>query len=158
MVHQWHPSYMRLESKQLVQSLQLANVIQINHLHLKDNLENKVTKVNTNNWGVILENNQLSLQPITLSTYKDQVDYTLEYVIQNLNNKQEFACKFMIPNEVNSIKYKLKKGLNKKVKPYYSLKEVNDRILLKIIGHWHQYTYSYKISEKLDAIYFNIKK
>lgn len=158
MVHQWHPSYMRLESKQLVQSLQLTNVIQMNHLHLKNNLVNKVTKVNTEDWGVISENDQLNLQPITLDTYKDQVDYTLEYVIQNLNKNQEFACKFRIPNEVNTIKYKLKKVLNKKVKPYYSLKEVNDRILLKIIGQWHQYTYRYKISEKLDAIYFNIKK
>ena len=159
MAHQWHPSYINQENKELTQKLQLTNIIQINHLHLKHNLNNKVTKVNNDCWGEIYFNNQLALNnQIKVYTYEFDVLYYLNKVIPNLKSGQQLNLIFTLPKEVGTTKYKLKKVLGKKIYPHFSLKKVNDMILLQIVTNWHNHTYKYVISDSLKEINFIIKK
>ncbi len=56
-----------------------------------------------------------------------------------------------------SFNYRLKKILNKKAPVYYSLKEVNDLILLHLISFYRNFPYYYRVSSAGDYIEFAIK-
>lgn len=159
MAHQWHPSYIISQSNKLTQKIQLSNIIEINHLHLKYNLINKITKVNDVNWGEIQSNNLLkNIKVNNLPSYKSDVLYWINQIINNLQSGDETALKFILPADVFTLKYKIKKLLGKKVRDYYTLKQVNDIILLQVISRLHNHIYSYRIDDNLQAIYFNIRK
>ena len=48
--------------------------------------------------------------------------------------------------------------LGKKVPKFYSLKEINDALLIHLVSFFHQYPYTYKVSDDLKNIEFKIKK
>ncbi|GAA3779679.1 glycosyltransferase family 2 protein [Flavobacterium ginsengiterrae] len=162
LLHQWHKSYRKEERKKLTTDLQLSNVVKLNQQHLIQNDRNAIKKTNHKSWG----------KSISFAEFEELKNYNVETV---LINKQEIITHFLfceLPNVIDqiivvkiiedsfqdSLKYKVKKLVGKKVPKYYSLKEVNDMFLLHIITFYHTEPYCYSVSQDLKSITFRIKK
>jgi hypothetical protein len=162
LLHQWHPSYRSLEKNKLTQDLQLSGIVQLNHQYLMNVIQLKKTKVNCleqdhkisqEDFVKLQENNSV----LVLTNKKEQIDHFLFVELPNFKNgilnvtiiEDQSQC---------SLKYKIKKVLRKKTPNYYSLKEINDMLLLHIISFYHNYNYIYKVSEDLKSIEFKIQK
>lgn len=161
LLHQWHPSYRSKESTKLTENLQINGIVQLNHQHLKFAVEKKLTIVNPNGWGEILsEAGEIEL--INTSLYlkiqneKRQVDDLLYGQLPALGNA---IIKIVIETDPfqNSKKFRAKKLLRKKVPDYYSLKEVNDLVLLHLISFYRNLPYIYQIDISNSQITFSIK-
>ncbi|MBZ4036572.1 glycosyltransferase family 2 protein [Flavobacterium sp. 17A] len=162
LLHQWHQSYRKSETAVLIEGLQLKGVVQLNHQHLKSNQKNKVTKVNNEKWGNLISEadfNELETADcqITLNNKLEVIDHFLFVELPQYKDKI-VSVQFTKDDFQDSLKYKVKKLLGKTVPQYYSLKEINDRLLLHIISFYHTYPYSFKIDKNLKSIRFKIKK
>ncbi|WDO14488.1 glycosyltransferase [Flavobacterium sp. WW92] len=159
-LHQWHPNYRKRETKTLNKELQLSGIVEINHQHLLHNLKTNATKVNPKGWGnvmVDIELNELQSFPLsTLYNEKKLIDYFLYQQLSNAKN-QILAIEIKENPVQATAKYKLKKQLGKKVPQFYSLKEINDQILLHIVSFYHTNPYIYQVKENPSSIIFKIK-
>jgi glycosyltransferase involved in cell wall biosynthesis len=159
-LHQWHFNYRRRETKKLNAELQLSGIVEFNNQHMKQNLKNRTTTVNKESWGNVISESdfdKLKDYPVVqVSNKRENVDYFLFHELALAN---ECILAIQIKNDPveNSIKYKLKKYLGKKVPQFYTLKEVNDRILQHMISFYHTKAYIYKIEENLKSVVFKIK-
>jgi len=156
LLHQWHPSYRSSESKNLSRELQISGIVQLNHQHLKHALEYKTTSVNRENWG----------ECITLEEFKELEKAPVNFVLDNEQRKIDHFLYVFMPEAKkgilkitikkapfqNSTKFSLKRLMGKKVPQYYSLKEINDKILLHLISFYRNNAYIYKISDDLKSI------
>jgi len=162
LLHQWHQNFRSREIKELSKEVQLTGIVEINHKHLIYNLENKVTSVNEKKCGAPIneqEFNELqNIKPRILSDDKAIIDHFLYYELPN--SKDKIIAVQINKNEVDrsEIKDKFKRIVGKKVIERYTLKEINDLLLIHIISFYHFLPYSYKISEDLKNITFKIKK
>jgi glycosyltransferase involved in cell wall biosynthesis len=161
LLHQWHKNYRSRETKKLNTELQLKGIVEINSLHLLNNSNRKKRNETSNEWGRLLskeEFNELeSIKAKVLSNEKNVINYFLYQELPFLN--QEIVAVSIKENPFkNSFKYKIKILLGKKVPQFYSLKEINDKLLLHIVSFYHQFPYTYKISKDLQKIEFKIKK
>lgn len=162
LLHQWHKSYRKSETENLSTDLQLKGIVKLNHQHLKYNQQNKITKVNTKNWGNLIseaEFNELEKadNQIILNNKEEVIDHFLFVELSQSKEKIVFM-KFVEDPFQHSLKYKIKQLLGKNVPKYYSLKEINDKLLLHIISFYNTCPYSYKIDKDLKGITFKIKK
>lgn len=162
LVHQWHKNFRSREIKGLGKELQLSGIVEINHQHLIYNLENKVTTVKKQNEEFSMDEkvfNELNThQSRVLFDVKESIDHFLYYELPNSKNEIISVEIKKYKNKEFDIKDKLKKILGKKVTECYTLREINDLLLLHIISFYHYYPYSYTISENLESIIFKIKK
>ncbi len=161
MLHQWHPSYRSSESGELSKELQLSGIVQLNHQHLKHALEYKTTSVNRENWGECItleELNELEKARVNLVLDNEQrkIDHLLYVVMPEAKNE---ILKITIKKDPfqNSPKFKVKKLMGKKVPEYYTLKKINDKVLLHIISFYRDKPYTFKISKDLKEIGIAIK-
>lgn len=161
LLHQWHPSYRSKEVEKLTEDLQITGIVQLNHQHLKFAIEKKLTGVNPNGWGKILskaDEFELINAPIYLKIQneKRQVEELLYGQLPSLHNQ---VTKIVIETDPfqNSKKFKTKKLLRKKVPDYYSLKEINDLVLLHLISFYRNLPYIYQIDISNSQITFSIK-
>lgn len=161
-LHQWHKSYRKSETNVLNEDLQLKGVVKLNHQHLVHNQKNKVTKANNEKWGsVISESEFTELEKdddlIIINNKVEVIDHFL-FIELPQYKQTKLSIQFVEDPFQNSLKYKIKKLLGKTVPKYYSLKEINDKLLLHIISFYHTCPYTYKISKDLKSITFKIKK
>ncbi|WJS95129.1 galactosyltransferase-related protein [Flavobacterium johnsoniae] len=162
MLHQWHKNYRQRETQKLNLELQLSRVVELNSIHLKYNAENEKVIVNSQKWGELISESDF----IELETFKDEVilknesDVIDHFLFVQLPNFQNgiLSVRFIQDDFQSTLKYKIKKATGKKVPNYYSLKEINDKVLLHIISFYHTHPYFYKISKDLKSITFRIKK
>ncbi|MBZ9729755.1 glycosyltransferase [Salegentibacter sp. JZCK2] len=161
MLHQWHPSYRSKESKKLTENLQINGIVQLNHQHLKFTIENKIRETNIRKWGEIMsETDEIELENTSVNfriqTEKRQVDDFLYGQLPALKNK---VLKVVIEPDPfqNSKKFLAKKLFKKKVPVYYSLKEVNDLVLLHLISFYRDKAYIYKVESVKKQIILGIK-
>jgi glycosyltransferase involved in cell wall biosynthesis len=161
LLHQWHKNYRSRETKKLNTELQLTGVVEINNVYLLKNSQRKNRNATSKEWGKISSKedfNELeSIGTRVLSTEKDIINYFL-YQELPFTNQETIAVTIKENSFKNSLKYKIKKLLGKKVPQFFSLKEINDSLLLHIISFYHQFPYSYKVSDDLKSIEFKIKK
>ena len=159
-LHQWHFNYRKRETKTLNTDLQLSRIVEFNHLHMMQNLKNKTTIVNNKCWGNVMsksELDQLKEYPvIPISNQKEEIDYFLFQKFKKTKDKI-LAIEVKENSINNSIKYRAKKLLGKKVPEFYPLKEVNDRVLQHIVSFYHSKPYIYWVSEDLKTITLKIK-
>ena len=158
MLHQWHPSYRSKESENLTKELQISGIVQLNHQHLKLAKQFKITQVNRNNWGRIAtveETEKLIHTPVNfeISNEKRQVDDLLFGQLPALRNN---IFKVVIRQDVfqKSSKYRLKKAAGKKVPEFYTMKSVNDKVLLHLISFYRDNPYTYRVNEDNTEIEF----
>ncbi|RYJ37831.1 putative beta-glycosyltransferase [Flavobacterium anhuiense] len=162
MLHQWHTSYRKSEKKGLTRDLQLTDILKINQQKLLANTRSKEVRINKLNWGItVLENDFEDLkkheQKILMLNKKDVVTHFLFCELPDFKNGV-LNIHFVKDPFQNSLKYRLKKFLGKNVPKYYSLKEINDLLLLHIISFYHTHPYFYEVSNDLNSIKFKIKK
>lgn len=160
LLHQWHTSYRKTESKELTKNLQIKGIVQINHQHLFFNQQDGVT-INYKQWGEVSENAVLEeLDNVTVNQVilnrKVNIDHFIYGILPNVTNTV-ITVKFTRDSYEKSLKYKVKKILGKKVPEYYTLKEVNDLVLLHLISFYRDCPYSYKITADLEAIELRLK-
>lgn len=163
LLHQWHQSYRSKESKNLTTSLRLSHIVELNSQHLKFAEANKVTSVNPDVWGEPLNVNDFNLLsefngiPIMLNNKKESILHFLFCLLPNVNEK---PVQFIVGKDESQDSFKnlLKKNLNKKVPIYYSLKEINDMLLMHIISLYRNYNYFYKIIDSDSSIQLTISK
>lgn len=162
LLHQWHPSYMRCETKQLSINLQLSNIIRLNFHHLNKAISQKKYNVNCfDELGIITKKEFLDLNAAKTSyvvfNIKDDFIYFLFVELPKFRGGILKVC-FKEDSYAQTLKYFVKKFLGKKVPQYFSLKEINDQVLLHIISFYHHYPYMYQVSSDLKSITFAIKK
>ena len=162
MLHQWHPSYRSLEQNRLTVSPRLSNVARLNHQHLQHNLIHKIIHPNTENWGKVVTKKQTEKlenypETLELSNKKEVIDH---FLFVALPNHKDGILSVSFSEDVfkNTLKYKLKKWLGKPVPHYYSLKEINDKLLLHLISFYKDFPYKYKVSDDLKTISFRVMK
>ena len=163
MLHQWHPNYRQRETKTLNRELQIKEIVEINHRHLVNNLERNLSKVNLNSWGEVISKNEfnnLIILPVTqIFNEVPVLDHFLFVEVFRLISKEKINISVLIlehPN-CNSLENRIKKRIGKKVPRYYSLKEINDQLLLHIISFYHHLPYFYHVSTDLKSISFAIQ-
>lgn len=161
MLHQWHPSYRCKEDKSLTEDLQIDGIVQLNHQHLKFAEQFNVTKVNLKGWGEVPSKEvmqELLDTPVNLELIneKRQIDDLLYGQLPLISGKN---LKILIKKDplLKSQKYSAKKLLRKKVPIYYSLKEVNDLVLLHLICFYRDKPYYFQVSTSNNFIEFAIK-
>ncbi|WP_026914483.1 glycosyltransferase family 2 protein [Christiangramia portivictoriae] len=158
MLHQWHSSYRSKVSDKLTPEFQLKDIVRLNNQHYNHARESQVKKVNLENWGnclkkgefQTLENADFSL----LSNRKEVVDHLLYCILPQINNE---IVKYRISDsQPKSLKITAKQIVGKNISKHYSLKQVNDLILLHLITFYRNKPYSYKVGEDLRYIEFSI--
>ncbi|WP_269237474.1 glycosyltransferase family 2 protein [Flavobacterium flavigenum] len=162
MLHQWHKNYRSRETVELNTELQLSRIVEINHRHLVHNSENEIVDVNSEGWGEIISDSEFNeLEEcgtvLILNNKVEVIEHFLFVELPRFKGGILSVC-FIEDDFKTSLKYKFKKKLGKKVPKYYSLKEINDKLLLHIISFYHQFPYTYKVSNDLKSISFKIKK
>ncbi|WP_281322652.1 glycosyltransferase family 2 protein [Flavobacterium aestivum] len=162
MLHQWHITYRKAESKELSQDLRLTNISRINFEHLLANKREKRTVVNLKQWGrsiskiehEVLEN---SIMPYFVGNKKESIDHFLFVTLPNFKG-EVLNVIFQKDDFQDTLKYHVKKRLGKSVPRYYTLKEINDRVLLHLISFYNTHNYFYIIDNGLKSIQLKIKK
>lgn len=161
-LHQWHQSYRESEQGRLTQDLQLSNITRINMRHLMDNNLNKRIIVNQMNWGCVITKKEHELlekqeEPIKMFNNKENINHFLFFELPNFTG-DALCVNFYKDDFQSTVKYKVKKIIGKTVPEYYSLKEINDKLLLHLISFYNDCNYSCKISNDLKTIHFKIRK
>lgn len=162
MLHQWHSSYRASEVKSLNEDLQLTNVSRLNQQHLLENKNKKWRLINTDQYGKGVSKMEFeALQKHTkcsvIINKNESVDYFLFNVLPNFKDGI-LNVEFREDDFQNSTKYWVKKVLGKTVPKYYSLKEINDQLLIHIIAFYAKYPYTFSVNLDLRSIVFKIKK
>jgi hypothetical protein len=91
-----------------------------------------------------------------LDNERRKIDHFLYVAMPGYKNE---ILKITIQNDPfqNTLKFRTKRLLGKKVPEYYSLKEINDKILLHLISFYRNKAYTYKISDDFKSIEFAVK-
>ena len=147
-LHQWHPSYRSQEKDFLTSEYQIKNITALNQEHLSFAIREKLITANSSEWGKI-ENDKLEAlgnysKALKLTNEKNQVENFLYAYLPNLKNESLWTEISLDPFE-KSWKYRLKRKLGKKVPRYYTLKQINDLVLLHLIGFYRYKAYNFKI-------------
>ena len=153
--HNWHKSFQGSEDEIMTRNPRVKNIMRINQEHYIRNRDRKVLKPERQGvMGDIMDVSRSSKLREPNCSYKipniaARVEHFLEEEIPSLNNVI-IKAEFVIDPYYNSLKYKIKKRLGKQTQAYLSLKEVNDRILKKIIFRYRDYNYSFAIGSDLE--------
>lgn len=161
MLHQWHISYRRAESKRLTKDLQLSNIVRINQQHQQHNKRNCIIQTNANKWGEVISESEYKVlnkseQIRNLSNLKSEIDHFLFFEINHLT-QGVFRFRILKSKVPFSLKYRIKKVIGKSVQSYYSMKDINDKLLLHLISFYNANHYAYIISDDLESIELTIK-
>lgn len=162
LLHRWHPTYRNLESDVLTTDLQVHSIPKLNQEYYAYMRDKKELAANGGNWGV----------PILKRDYEVLMSKDVERVI--LNNKEYIylflfvelprlkegvtVVEFKADPFQHSFKYFLKKRLRKSVSTYFTLKEINDLLLLHLIFFHSRYPYSFTVAADLKSIQLRLKK
>ncbi|KFC58913.1 hypothetical protein FEM08_23150 [Flavobacterium gilvum] len=161
MLHQWHPTYRNSLNKKLTTDLQHNTITKINQEHLRMNSILKNSIVNKESWGNMI--NKYQFEKLTkpdvflkLQNKKEIIDNFLLSVLPKLNNQILEVLIYEDPYP-KTLKYCAKRLLKKSVPEYYSLKEINDVLLLHLIAFYSDAVYKYVVEENLKNIKLTIQ-
>ncbi|MCM8569213.1 glycosyltransferase [Gramella jeungdoensis] len=161
LAHQWHPRYPFEENNELSVQPKVSNIRRINLRHYQIARERKkVIPDNQEKWGVCYSKEDLNalLSPdveYDLSNLSALVDHFINEELPSYKNKV-VSVTFRKDKDQKSLKFFLRKMLKQNYQPLISLKEINDKILKKIIFEYRHHNYLYKIENDLRSIKFII--
>ena len=161
MLHQWHESYRASERKTLTADLQLTQISRLNQQHLLQNKERNSDCIASEYWGRAISKEEYEILKnhsvvIIIGNQKAKVDHFLYAELSRAKSKIVNVIFQKEPFQ-SSCKYWVKRRLGKTVPSYYSLKTINDLVLLHLISFYRNNNYSYIISEDLKTIQLKIK-
>ena len=155
--HNWHKTFQGTEDKIMTMNPRIKNIMRINQQHYFSNQKLKLLRpARQHEMGKVIrqeESDRLHNPTITyrIMNIAAQVDHFLEEELPAFKN-EILKVEFVQDTFYNSVKYKMKMKLGKQTQPYYPMKEVNDRVLKKILFSLRHKNYSFKISETLDSL------
>jgi len=156
MLHQWHESYRVSEKAGLNAEFQIKNIVQLNHQHLKYAEEYGITKVNSEGWGKVMTAKQESeLLNCSIKMNINDEKRTIENLIYGvLSSQSDGIFKVNISESENKEEFKnrLKKLAGKKIPEFYTMKEINDLLLMHIISFYRDRPYIFQIAKDLKSI------
>ncbi|WGF92740.1 glycosyltransferase family 2 protein [Aequorivita marisscotiae] len=164
MLHQWHEIYRNRESANLTANLQISGIVQFNHYYLEQTARDKKAVVNNDVWGEtqskeqfekLVEYSNTTSKKISSSCVK--IDYFLFHELPNLK-PGIYNFKITADQKNISLKATLKNVLKKSKYSYYSLKDINDKLLFHLITFYRNNPYYYRVSKDLKSITFVINK
>lgn len=160
MLHQWHSSYRSAESSKLSAALQVKDIVKLNSQHLNSAIQSKNTRVNFSGWGTIMnaeELKRLEKHEINLVLENNIVQID-ELVYGQLPSISDKILKVRIKKAARTIllKNRTKQILKKNYDSFYTMKQVNDLLLLNIISFYRDYPYYFKVLNSGDEIEFAI--
>lgn len=156
MLHQWHPTYRNSLNKKLTTTVQHDTISKINQEHFRMNSILKKCIVNKENWGNIITKNQFKAldKPdlvLQLQNKKEVIENFLFSVLPKLSN-QVLEVRIQEDAYPKTLKFHVKRFLGKSIPEYYSLKEINDVLLLHLISFYSDAIYKYVVEENLKSI------
>ena len=161
MLHQWHPTYRNSLNKKLTVDLNHETITRINQERLRMNMHLRTSIVNAKDWGRIITKSEFErlTKPnvsFQLSNKKEEIDNFLFFTIQQFEDE---IIEVSIKEDQfrKSLKYYVKKATRKRVPEYYTLKGVNDRLLLHLISLRKNSTYKYVVGEDLKSIVLTLQ-
>jgi hypothetical protein len=160
LLHQWHKTYRQKETQHLTQDLKVNGIVQLNHAYLKQTIELNRIKANQKQMGKLMDKAEFeALQnlenQLVIPNKKAEFDAWFYGVLCN-KNSNSISCIIKDDGFYKSSTYQLKKILNKKVPEYYTLKQINDRMLMLITSKYHTLPYIYQVSQDLKSIHFKM--
>lgn len=160
LLHQWHISYRNSETKSLSMDLQVNGIVQVNFQHIKHNISLRKKIVNEKGWGECIKlENMIELEKIpvtlTITNQKEPVNDIL-YGQLPIIEDEIFKVRIVKDPVQYLLKHRIKKLIGKKVPHYYSLKTINDKVLMHLISYYRDFPYHYKIKEDLQEIEFSV--
>ena len=119
MLHQWHITYRKSESKRFSRDLQLSNISRINQEHLLDNKKQKRTIVNLKQWGQSISKTEYEVLENKKEAFfyrkrKESISHFLFVTLPNFKGGVLNVI-FQKDDFQNSLKYYVKKRLGKTV-------------------------------------------
>lgn len=159
LLHQWHPSYRSKESKKISKELRMTNAVRLNHVHMKYNAFEGVTIVNDEQWGQPLSTTDLATlengieKEVVISSNKAEIDHFLNFELNTLE-KGNYCFKFEQQSAKDQLKQQLKAILGKPIIEHYTLKQINDLLLMAILIRYNFKKYGLKIHDNLNSIQF----
>lgn len=158
-LHQWHQTYRQSELDYLTNSLQVKGIVQQNQYYLAQVKKQKRVFANNEAIGQLMDKKTFDelknmTEPILILNDKAVFNAWFFGVLCNLKSNQ--YCVFKVDPFHKSLKYFFKKTLGKKVPEYYTLKEINDKLLSYITAALHDKPYIYRVSEDLSSITLKI--
>lgn len=162
LLHQWHLKFENLEKGKLTIEPLFSDVASLNEQKLRFNQNSNSIKVNNENWGELLNKKDYDIlksnnERVLLLNKKRVVEYFINIILPNTHSSI-INVRFIVDNYQFSLKYKIKKILGMKRTEYFSLKYINDLILLHLILYYKEYSYSYIVNSDLKSIDLVIKK
>ena len=162
MLHRWHLKYNQTTSNVVSKYLQLTNIANINQHYCNVNNYEQTTIANNNIWGTTISKTdheylQQHADQETIFNFKHTIDHFLFVRLKNFSSGT-INIRFVEHSYQFSLKYRVKKIFRLKTPQYYSLKEINDKLLLHIISFYNQDNYSFKIGPDLKSIEFKMAK
>ena len=161
MLHQWHPTYRLKETSKLTTDLQLTGIVALNHQHLKDALVKRKKLVNNKQWGEIPSAQIISeLEQAEVLEEIENIKHAIQQFIYGRLpqiNAGIVKVRILDSGPPVNIKFQAKRIFNKNRFSYYSLKEINDLILLHLISFYRDRPYYYRVDESLKFIELAIK-
>ena len=156
MLHQWHESYRVSEKAGLNTEFQIKNIVQLNHQHLKYAEEYGITKVNSDGWGkVMTAKPESELLNCSIKMNLNDEKRTIENLIYGVLSSQSdgiFKVKISESENKEEFKNRLKKLAGKKIPEFYTMKEINDFLLMHIISFYRDRPYIFQIAKDLKSI------
>ncbi|MGG7036519.1 MAG: glycosyltransferase family 2 protein [Flavobacterium sp.] len=156
MLHQWHPTYRGTINKKLTTDIRHDSIARINQEHLRMNRFYAGSIRNPEQWGKIISKEEFEKlskpdMHFQLSNKKAEIDNFLFSILRQSENK---IVKVIIRKDEfpNTVKYHIKKAVKKNVPEYYTMKQVNDVLLLHLIAFHNNAVYKYKVGDDLNSI------
>lgn len=159
MLHQWHPKHYRSSQSMEPYHSQLEY---INHRYISFVEKNKIVKANTKFAFGIMPDAVLysKLNSPEKKTYvfseKNEIDAFLNGGLYHLPGGI-YEIEFLEHPKKSDIKNKLKVLLGKKAFYFYTMDEINNRVLLQIVSHLRNQPYHYEYDRKEQKITLKIK-
>jgi len=159
MLHQWHRTYRNSSDVKLSNYLRIHEIVPINSKYNLQAIQFNQTKANKNGWGKIIPKEQYDMldspdEEVSLLTLKHEIE-ALGNVLENELNKT-IAITLEEPTTIFKRKQKIKRLLNKKSFPWYSISEANDRLLYQLISQHRDKPYAYVVADDQKSIKLTI--
>lgn len=156
-LHQWHAKNYRSKNSKEPFHSQLEK---INHHYLAQTKKDQTTKANLKfDWGKVPEIATYALldnaeNKTVLGNEVNEIDAFLS----SLNEKNGvFQINIERRDKQQSIKNRIKRVLKKQKKEYYSIEEINDKLLLLIVSNFRNQPYQYFFSQMEEKITLKIQ-
>lgn len=145
LIHQWHLKNYRSKNS----SAPFHSALEKNNMYYCDHVKllKKVKANTTSDWGIVYAKNEIvNTNEIVITNQKSEIDALTLGSIKTDNT--QIVLKVILHKDFNSLKNKIKKIIGKKALDFYSLDDVNNKLLEMLINHFRNSNYEFNRNKK----------